>query len=65
MAFVKSFIDYDGLEVIDLVETPSDLATYEENRKKSDQKFFAVSATSEVTQMGQRSVGGKMIPNPG
>lgn len=57
--------DYDGLEVIDLVETPSDLATYEKIEKSLIKILRRFSDASEVTQMGQRWSGGKMILTPG
>ena len=57
--------DYDGLEVIELVETPSDLATYEKIEKSLIKILRRFSDASEVTQMGQRWNGGKMILIPG
>lgn len=56
---------FEGLEVIDLVETPSDLATYEKIEKSLIKILRKFSDASEITQMGQRWNGGKMILVPG
>ncbi len=57
--------DFQGLEVIELVETPSDLATYEKIEKSLVRILRRFSDVSEITQMGQRWNNGKMILYPG
>ena len=57
--------DFQGLEVIELVETPSDLATYEKIEKSLVRILRRFSDVSEITQMGQRWNNGKMVLYPG
>lgn len=57
--------DFQGLEVIEAVETPSDLATYEKIEKSLIRVLRRFSDISEVTSMGQRWANGKMILIPG
>lgn len=57
--------DFQGLEVIELVETPSDLATYEKIEKSLVRILRRFSDVSEITHMGQRWNNGKMILYPG
>jgi len=57
--------DFEGMEVIEAVETPSDLATYEKIEKSLVRILRRFSDISEVTQMGQRWNNGKMVLYPG
>lgn len=57
--------DYAGIEVIEAVETPSDLATYEKIEKSLVRILRRFSDVSEITQMGQRWNNGKMVLYPG
>jgi len=57
--------DYAGFEIIEAVETPSDLATYEKIEKSLIRVLRRFSDISEVTPMGQRWNNGKMVLYPG
>jgi len=57
--------DFTGLEVIEAVETHSDLATYEKIEKSLVRILRRFSDISEITQMGQRWNNGKMVLYPG
>lgn len=57
--------DFEGMEVIEAVETPSDLATYEKIEKSLVRILRRFSDISEVTQMGQRWNNGRMVLYPG
>jgi len=57
--------DFTGLEVIEAVETPSDMATYEKIEKSLVRILRRFSDVSEITQMGQRWNNGKMVLYPG
>jgi hypothetical protein len=57
--------NFVGLEVIEAVETPSDLATYEKMEKSLVRVLRRFSDITEITQMGQRWNNGKMVLYPG
>ncbi len=57
--------DYDGLEIIESVETPSDLATYEKIEKSLVRVLRRFSDVQETVSMGSKWTGGKMILIPG
>jgi hypothetical protein len=57
--------DYEGLEVFDLVETPSDLATYEKIEKSLVRVLRRFSDVQETVSMGGKWTGGKMLLVPG
>lgn len=59
------FREYDGLEIIESVETPSDLATYEKIEKSLIRVLRKFSDVQETVSMGGRWMGGKMILIPG
>jgi hypothetical protein len=57
--------DYKGLEVIEAIETPSDLATYEKIEKSLVRVLRRFSDVQETVSLGQKWTGGKMILYPG
>ena len=57
--------DYDGLEIIEAVETPSDLATYEKIEKSLVRVLRRFSDVQETVPLGQKWTGGKMVLFPG
>ena len=57
--------DYEGLEVIEAVETPSDLATYEKIEKSLIRVLRRFSDIQETVLPGQKWTGGRMILYPG
>jgi hypothetical protein len=57
--------DYVGMEIIDAVETPSDLATYEKIEKSLVRVLRRFSDVQETVPLGQKWTGGKMILYPG
>jgi len=57
--------NYEGLEIIDLVETPSDLATFEKIEKSLIRVLRRFSDLQETISMGAKWTGGKMILVPG
>jgi hypothetical protein len=57
--------DYKAWEVIEAVETPSDLATYEKIEKSLIRVLQRFSDITEKTELGQRWNNGKMILIPG
>lgn len=57
--------DYESLEVIEAVETPSDLATYEKIEKSLIRVLRRYSDLQETVSMGQKWTGGKLIMFPG
>lgn len=57
--------DYDGMEVIETVETPSDLATYEKIEKSLVRVLRRFSDVQETVSLGQKWTGGKMVLYPG
>ncbi len=57
--------DYQGLEVIEVVETPSDLITYEKMEKSLIRVLRRFSDVQETVPLGQKWIGGRMILYPG
>ena len=56
---------YECLEVIEAVETPSDLATYEKIEKSLTRVLRKFSDIQETVPLGQKWTGGKMVLMPG
>ena len=57
--------DFEGMEIIEAVETPSDLATYEKLEKSLVRVLRRFSDLQENVSMGGRWTGGKMLLIPG
>lgn len=57
--------DYQGLEIIEEVETPSDLATYEKIEKSLTRVLRRFSDIQETVPLGQKWTGGRMVLYPG
>ena len=57
--------DYEGLEMIEAVETPSDLATYEKMEKSLIRVLRRFSDVQETVPFGSKWTGGKLIMVPG
>ena len=57
--------DYEGLEIIDAVETPSDLATFEKIEKSLIRVLRRFSDLQETVPLGNRWTGGKLLMIPG
>ena len=57
--------DYEGLEIIDAVETPSDLATFEKIEKSLIHILRRFSDLQETVSLGNRWTGGKLLMIPG
>ncbi len=57
--------DYEGLEVIEAIETPSDLATYEKIEKSLVRVLRRFSDVQETVPLGQKWTGGRMVLYPG
>ena len=57
--------DFDGLEIIEAIETPSDLATYEKIEKSLIMVLRRFSDVQETVSLGQKWNGGKMVLYPG
>ena len=57
--------DYEGLEIIEALETPSDLATYEKIEKSLVRVLRRFSDVQETVSLGQKWTGGKMVLYPG
>ena len=57
--------DYQGLEIIEEVETPSDLATYEKIEKSLTRVLRRFSDIQETVPLGQKWTGGRMVLFPG
>jgi hypothetical protein len=57
--------DYEGLEIIEAVETPSDLATYEKVEKSLIRVLRRFSDLQETIHMGNKWTGGKLVMVPG
>jgi hypothetical protein len=73
-AYEISFIDhglriinrsFEGLEIIEAVETPSDLATYEKVEKSLIRVLRQFSDIQETVPMGGKWTGGKLVMYPG
>jgi hypothetical protein len=57
--------DFEGLEIIDAIETPSDLATYEKIEKSLVRVLRRFSDVQETVPLGQKWTGGRMVLYPG
>ncbi|GAB1403112.1 hypothetical protein MASR1M74_02900 [Lentimicrobium sp.] len=57
--------NYDGLRVMEAVETPSDLATYEKMEKSLIRVLRRFTDLQETVPMGSRWTGGRMVLYPG
>jgi hypothetical protein len=57
--------DYEGLEIIEAVETPSDLATYEKVEKSLIRVLRRFSDLQETVLIGGKWTGGKLVMFPG
>lgn len=57
--------DFEGLKVIEAVETPDDLLTYEKIEKSIVRVLRKFSDIQETVPMGGRWTGGKMVLYPG
>ena len=57
--------DYEGLEVIEAVETPDDLTTYEKIEKSLTKVLRRFSDIQETVPLGQKWSGGRMVLYPG
>jgi len=57
--------DYDGLDVFEALETPSDLVTYEKIEKSLVRVLRRFSDVQETVSLGQKWTGGKMVLYPG
>jgi hypothetical protein len=57
--------DYEGLEIIEAVETPSDLATYEKVEKSLIRVLRRFSDLQETVHMGNKWTGGRLVMVPG
>ncbi len=56
--------DYEGLETIEAVETPSDLATYEKIEKSLIRVLHRFSDIQETVPLGSKWTGGKVVLYP-
>lgn len=57
--------DFDGLKVIEAVETPDELMTYEKIEKSLIRVLRKFTDLQETVPMGSRWTGGKMVLYPG
>ncbi len=57
--------DYEGLEMIEVVDTPSDLVTYEKLEKSLIRVLHRFSDIQENVPLGGRWTGGKVVLYPG
>jgi len=57
--------DYASLEIIEAVETPSDLATYDKIEKSMIRVLRSFSDIQETVPLGQKWTGGRMVLYPG
>jgi len=57
--------DYEGLEVIEAVETPSDILTYDKIEKSLIRVLRRFSDVQETVVLGQKWTGGRMVLYPG
>lgn len=58
-------LDYEGLDVFEALETPSDLVTYEKMEKSLIRVLRRFSDVQETVPLGQKWTGGKMVLYPG
>ena len=56
--------DYEGLEIIEAVETPSDLATYEKMEKSLIRVLRRFTDLQETVLLGNKWTGGKVVLYP-
>ncbi len=61
----KILRDYEGLETIELVETPSEMVTYEKLEKSLIRVLQRFSDIQETVPLGSKWTGGKIIMVPG
>ena len=57
--------DYEGLEIIEAVETPEDLVSYEDMEKTLIRVLNRFSDVQQTVPLGQKWTGGKMVMYPG
>jgi len=57
--------DYEGMEIIEAVETPSDLATYEKVEKSLIRVLRRFSDLQETVHLGSKWTGGRLVMVPG
>lgn len=57
--------DFEGLDVIEAVETPEDLVSYEDLEKTLIRVLNRFSDIQQTVQLGQKWTGGKMVLYPG
>lgn len=57
--------DFEGLEMIEVVETPSDIATYEKIERSLIRVLRQFSDIQETVKLGSKWTGGKLILVPG
>jgi hypothetical protein len=57
--------DYEGLEVLEAVETPEDLTSYEDMEKSLIRVLTRFSDIQQTVHIGQKWTGGKMVLYPG
>jgi hypothetical protein len=57
--------DYEGLDVIEAVETPEDLTSYEDIEKSLIRVLTRFSDIQQTVSLGQKWTGGKVILYPG
>ena len=57
--------DFEGLQVLDAVETPEDLMTYEKMEKSMIRVLNRFSDIQQTVPLGQKWTGGKVVLYPG
>ncbi|KAF5065102.1 hypothetical protein DSECCO2_277310 [anaerobic digester metagenome] len=57
--------DFTGMRVLEAVETPSDIATYEKMEKSLIRVLRRFTDIQETVPLGQRWTGGRMVLYPG
>jgi hypothetical protein len=57
--------DYEGLEILEAVDTPEDLVSYEDMEKSLIRVLNRFSDIQQTVPMGQKWTGGKMVLYPG
>lgn len=57
--------DYEGLEIIEAVETPEDLVSYEDMEKSLIRVLTRFSDVQQTVPLGQKWTGGRMVLYPG
>ena len=61
----KIMRDYEGIETIEAVETPSDMVTYEKIEKSLIRVLHRFSDLQETVPLGVKWTGGKIVMYPG